>query len=339
MSDPQNPASTPEPAGATHPFAALEPGLLLDMVESTGLLPDGRLLALNSYENRVYQIGLDGGDSVILKVYRPGRWSEAALREEQRFARELAEHDIPVVSPLAQGEEALHDLAGFRFAVYPRRGGHAPELDDPATLEWLGRLLGRLHNVGSAEAFYHRPVLDPNAMGRGSRDFLLAQRWIPAHLEPAYQSVTDGLLVDIAAAFERAEGWAPIRLHGDFHPGNILWTDAGPHLVDLDDCRTGPAIQDLWMLLAGDRQERTIQMGDLLAGYEQFRDFDPREMQLVEALRTLRMLHYAAWLARRWDDPAFPAAFTWFGSDRYWEEHVLGLREQAAAMQEPPLSV
>ena len=331
---------SPYPAAtAAHPFAALEPGLLLDMVESTGLLPDGRLLALNSYENRVYQIGLEAGEAVILKVYRPARWSEPALREEHRFAQELAAHDIPVVPPLAQRGETLHRLGDYHFAVYPRRGGHAPELGDPAILEWLGRMLGRWHAVGEARAFRHRPRLDPEAMGRGSRDFLLAEGWIPSHLESAYRSVTDELLVDIAAAFERAGDWRPIRLHGDFHPGNILWTDAGPHLVDLDDCRSGPAIQDLWMLLAGERSERTAQMGDLLAGYEQFREFDPREMHLLEALRTLRMMHYAAWLARRWDDPAFPAAFTWFGDARYWEEHVLGLREQAAAMQEPPLSV
>ena len=338
MNEPDRDNASPVDA-SVHPFSALDPGLLLDMVESAGLAPDGRLLALNSYENRVYQIGLDDGDFVILKVYRPGRWSAEALQEEHSFAHELADHDIPVVPPLAAGHGTLQAYQGFFFAVYPRRGGHAPELDDPQTLEWLGRLLGRLHTVGAARQFQHRPRMSAEWMGRGSRDFLLAEDWIPEHLEPAYRSLTDGLLLDIEASFERAGEWTPIRLHGDFHPGNILWTPAGPHLVDLDDCRIGPAIQDLWMMLAGDRLERTTQLADLLTGYEQFCEFDPRELQLLEALRTLRMMHYAAWLARRWDDPAFPAAFPWFGDHRYWEAHVLSLREQAAAMQEPPLCV
>ncbi len=322
-----------------HPFAALEPARLLDMLESVGLWPDGRLLALNSYENRVYQLGVEAAEPVILKVYRPGRWSEAALHEEHGFALELAGHDIPLVPPLTLNGRTLHGLYDFVFAVYPRRGGHAPALDDADTLEWLGRMLGRMHAVGEVSDFAARPRLDPFVMGAGSRDYLLAQGWLPDHLKPAYQSLTDDLLVDIHAAFERAGDWQAIRLHGDFHPGNILWTDAGPHLVDLDDCRMGPAIQDLWMMLSGDRAERTRALGDILVGYEDFHTFEPRELHLLEALRTLRMMHYAAWLARRWDDPAFPATFTWFNTDRYWEDHVLALREQAAAMQEPVLSV
>ena len=324
---------------ASHPFSELGPSLLLDMLESTGLHPDGRLLALNSYENRVYQLGVEEADPVILKVYRPGRWPKDALNEEHAFAEELAAHDIPMVPPLAFDGHTVGAHAGFYFAVYPRRGGHAPPLDDADTREWLGRLLGRAHAVGHARAFAHRPALDPQSMGTGSRDFLLGEGWIPGHLASAYASLTDDLLVDINAAFDRAGGWSPIRLHGDFHPGNILWTDAGPHLVDLDDCLTGPAVQDLWMLLSGDRTERTLQLGDLLAGYEDFHVFDPRELVLLEALRTLRMMRYAAWLAQRWHDPAFPSTFTWFNTDRYWEDHVLALREQAAAMQEPALSV
>ncbi len=324
---------------STHPFSVLEPGRLLDMLESVGLEPDGRLLALNSYENRVYQLGLEDAKPVILKVYRPGRWSQAGIIEEHAFALELADSDIPVVPPLLLNGQTLHQSAEFFFAVYPRRGGHAPPLDDADTREWLGRTLGRLHQRSATRRFAHRLDIASVLSSERSRDYLLAQRWIPAHIEAAYRSLTDDLLVDIAAAFERAGSWQAIRLHGDFHPGNILWTDAGPHLVDLDDCMTGPAIQDLWMMLSGDRAERSMQLSDILTGYEQFFEFDPRELHLIEALRTLRMMHHAAWLARRWNDPAFPAAFPWFGSDRYWEEHVLALREQAAAMQEPPLPV
>ncbi len=322
-----------------HPFATLQPALLLDMLESAGVRADGRLLALNSYENRVYQLGVEDDAPLILKVYRPGRWRDAGILEEHAFAGELAALDIPVVPPLVTDGRTLHHASGFRFALYPRRGGHAPELDNADTREWLGRLLGRLHAVGEAAAFRHRSAIDPDAMGRGNRDWLLASGWIPPAMETGYRQVTDELLTTIDEAFHRADGCCPIRLHGDLHPGNILWTDDGPHIVDLDDCRTGPAVQDLWMLLSGGREDRVVQLADLMAGYEQFRDFDPRELHLVEALRTLRLISYAAWLASRWDDPAFPVTFTWFGTERYWEDHVLTLREQVAAMQEPPLPV
>ncbi|PWG65101.1 serine/threonine protein kinase [Sediminicurvatus halobius] len=323
----------------THPFASLGPDTLLGAVEAVGLEPDGRLLALNSYENRVYQIGLEEAAPVVVKFYRPRRWSEDGLREEHAFAEELVGHDIPVVPPLRLQGETLHRHDGFHFAVYPRRGGRPPELDDPDTLEWLGRFLGRIHAVGEVRGFVHRRAIDVAGMGQGSRDYLLASGWIPAYLEPAYASVTRDLLEAVEAAWQRAGAFQQLRLHGDCHPGNILWTDAGPHFVDLDDCATGPAVQDLWMLLSGEREERTVQLSDLIAGYEDFHDFDRRELHLVEPLRTLRIMHYAAWLARRWDDPAFPTAFPWFGTDRYWEEHLLALREQAAALQEPPLVV
>lgn len=328
--------STP---ASPHPFAALGPDTLLDAVEAAGLLPDGRLLALNSYENRVYQVGIEEAAPVVVKFYRPGRWSEAGLREEHAFAEELAAREIPVVPPLRLDGETLHRFGGFHYAVYPRRGGRPPELDDADTLEWLGRFLGRIHAVGASAAFAHRPAIDVAGMGQGSRDYLLAGGWIPDYLQPAYSSVTADLLAAVEAAWGRAGDVTRLRLHGDCHPGNILWTDAGPHFVDLDDCATGPAVQDLWMLLSGEREERALQLSDLVAGYEDFQDFDRRELHLVEALRTLRIMHYAAWLARRWYDPAFPTAFPWFGTDRYWEEHLLALREQAAALQEPPLPV
>jgi Ser/Thr protein kinase RdoA (MazF antagonist) len=322
-----------------HPFATLQPALLLDMVEAAGVRADGRLLALNSYENRVYQVGVEADTPMILKAYRPGRRDDAAIREEHAFARQLAEHDIPVVPPLSVNGETLHHAAGYRFALYPRRGGHAPELDNADTREWLGRLLGRLHNVGAAGRFLHRPVIDVAVTARQNRDWLVDGGWIPEALVGRYQSITETLFEQIAERFGDAGAVVPIRLHGDFHPGNILWTDAGPHLVDLDDCCTGPAIQDIWMMLSGDRRERTIQLADLIAGYEQFRAFDPRELHLLEALRTLRIVNYAAWLARRWADPAFPATFIWFGDERYWEDHLMTLAEQIDALEAPVLAV
>lgn len=320
-------------------YRLLDPDRVLDAVESLGFRSDCRVLALNSYENRVYQIGIEDGPALVAKFYRPGRWSDAAILEEHGFALALAERDLPVVAPLPVQDRTLHEHQGFRFALYPRRGGRWPDLDDPDKLERLGRLLGRIHAVGAAGRFEHRPALDMAAMGEWPRAWLLERGFIPEYLRPAYASLTADLLERVRAAFARAGAVQAIRLHGDCHPGNILWTDAGPHFVDLDDCRTGPAVQDLWMLLSGDRGERTGQLAALLEGYGQFRDFDSRELHLVEALRTLRMLHYSAWLAQRWDDPAFPLAFPWFNTPRYWEEQVLALREQAAALDEPPLAV
>jgi Ser/Thr protein kinase RdoA (MazF antagonist) len=319
------------------PYAGLTPERVLDAVESLGFTVDGRLLALNSYENRVYQVGLEDGAPVIAKFYRAGRWSDAQILEEHVFARALADADVPVVPPLAYAGRTLHRFDELRFSLTPRRGGRAPELDDPDVLRRLGRLLARLHNVGATAPFRHRPTLTISDFGTAAGAYLLDAGWIPPELEPAYRSVLDQALGEVQACFERAGAVAGLRLHGDCHRGNILWTDAGAHFVDLDDARTGPAIQDLWMLLAGDRDEMTTQLGAVLAGYREFRDFDPRELHLVEALRTLRQIHYAAWLARRWQDPAFPVAFPWFGEPRFWQDQVLALREQIAAMQEGPL--
>lgn len=321
------------------PYSGLTPDRVLDALAAVGFRPDGRLLSLASYENRVYQAWMEEGPPRVAKFYRPARWSDAQILEEHAFTQELAEREIPVVAPLAIEGGTLHAFEGFRFAVFPRRGGRAPELEDPKTLEWIGRFVGRIHAVGATRAFRERPALDVGSHGAEPRGWLLASGFIPADLLEAWKSVTALALDGVRRCYERAGDVKLIRLHGDCHAGNVLWTDEGPHFVDFDDCRTGPAVQDLWMLISGDRTSMTRQLMDVLAGYEDFREFDPRELALVEALRTLRLIHYSAWLARRWDDPAFPAAFPWFGTQRYWQDRILELREQIAAMEEQPLSV
>ena len=321
------------------PYANLSPDLVLEALESVGFRCDGRTLALNSYENRVYQIGLDDGGFVVSKFYRPDRWSDAAILEEHSFSVELMEQEIPVVAPIEIDGNTLNEHETYRFAVFPRQGGRWPELSSTDDRLWMGRFLGRIHAVGASDDFEHRPELSIDRMGQESAEYLLTNGWLPEHLVESYATLTDQLIDAIHDAFDRAGEFRTLRIHGDCHPGNVLWTDDGPHFVDLDDCVTGPAVQDLWLFLSGDRDERAAQLQDLLEGYGQFQQFNYRELHLVEALRTLRMIHYAAWLARRWEDPAFPLAFPWFSENRYWEEHVLALKEQAAAMSEPPLEV
>ena len=323
----------------TRPYDDLGPEVVLDAVESLGLLTDGRLLALNSFENRVWQVGIEDGEPVVVKFYRPRRWSDEAIAEEHAFALELAGGGLSVVAPERIGGATLHRHAGYRLAVFPRRGGHAPEPAHEPTLRRIGRTLGRMHAIGRAGRFEHRPELTIASRGREPVDWLVAQRWLPAHLEDSFSSLAEHLLEAIAAAFERAGDYRRIRLHGDCHPGNILWRDDQAHFVDLDDCLSGPAIQDLWMLISGERGDREQQLGWLIEAYREFCDFDPRELHLVEALRTLRMIYYQAWLARRWDDPAFPAAFPWFGEDRHWENVIGQLREQLGELAEPPLQL
>jgi len=320
-----------------HPFAALDPDRVLDALASVGLHGDGRLLALNSYENRVYQVGIDDAKPVVVKFYRPGRWSDAAILEEHAFMAELQDKEIPVVPAQVIDGRTLHEFDGYRFAVFERHGGRAPELDRPEVLEWTGRFIGRIHAVGAVRPFAERPALNVATFGIESRDYLLAHGFIPPELVDAYRSIADQALTGVRRAFERAGDVTLLRLHGDCHGGNVLWTDAGPHFVDFDDARMGPAVQDLWMMLSGERGDMVRQLSDILAGYEDFCEFDPRQLHLVEALRTLRLMHYAAWLARRWDDPAFPAAFPWFNTQRYWQDRILELREQVALMDEPPL--
>jgi Ser/Thr protein kinase RdoA (MazF antagonist) len=321
------------------PYSNLTPNRALDALAAVGFRPDGRLLALNSYENRVYQAWMEEGPPLVAKFYRPARWSEAQIREEHEFARELAEREIPVVAPLAASGGTLHEFEGFRYAIFPRRGGRSPELEDPKTLEWIGRFVGRMHAVGAALPFRARPALDIESHGTEPREWLLASALVPADLLEAWKSATALALEAARRCHERAGDMKAIRLHGDCHAGNVLWTDEGPHFVDLDDSRMGPAVQDLWMLLSGDRDAMAQQLAHVLAGYEEFHDFDPRELLLIEALRTLRLIHYSAWIARRWDDPAFPAAFPWFGTQRYWQDRILEMREQIAAMEEAPLTL
>ena len=324
---------------AATPYANLTPEVILAAVDATGRMTDGTLLALNSYENRVYQVGVEGEPPLIVKFYRPGRWSDAAILEEHAFTRELAEREIPVVAPLAdaQGVTLLQHV-GYRYALFPRQGGRAPDLERPEQLEWLGRFIGRIHSVGALRKFEHRASISPETFGREPQQFLLHSGFLPPELAPRYREVTDSLLAGVERCYERAGAVPHIRLHGDCHPGNLLWTDAGPHFVDFDDCATGPAIQDLWMLLSGSRAEMESQLAHVIEGYRGFADFDTAELHLVEALRTLRMLHYAAWIARRWDDPAFPRAFPWFNAPRYWEEHIQNLREQLPLLDEAPLN-
>ena len=326
------------------PFAGLTPDVVLDALDSVGLRGDGRMLALNSYENRVYQVAIAEGPPYVAKFYRPGRWTDAQILEEHGFVHELAAEEIPAVEPMPfPGSGTLLTFAGFRFAVYANCGGRAPELEDRATRERLGRFIGRIHAVGARTRFAHRPALDVASFGDEPRDWLLAHGFIPPDLAAAYRSVAAMALEGVRQCFARAGDVRGLRLHGDCHAGNVLWLPegplAGPHFVDFDDSRMGPAVQDLWMLLSGNRAEMTRALTDLLAGYEDFQTFDRRELHLIEALRTLRLIHYAAWLARRRDDPAFPAAFPWFNTQRYWQDRILELREQIAAMDEPPLAV
>jgi len=319
------------------PFAGLNPECILDAVESVGYRCDGALMALNSYENRVWQIGVEDSPPVIAKFYRPGRWSDAQIGEEHAFTAAMVAAELPVVAPLVIGGKTLFLHGGFRFSVFSRQGGRAPEFGEPQILEWMGRLMARIHLVGAREPFTVRETLDIQSFGIESRDWLLANDVIPPDLAPVWQGVADQALEGVRHCFARAGRVEQLRLHGDCHAGNVLWTQDGPHFVDFDDARMGPAIQDLWMLLSGDAEEMGRQFGHVLAGYETFREFDDRELHLIEALRTLRLIHHSAWLARRWNDPAFPAAFPWFATNRYWEERILELREQIAAMQESAL--
>jgi Ser/Thr protein kinase RdoA (MazF antagonist) len=324
-------------APASTPFQGLSPDRVLDLAAQAGIEPDGRLFALNSYENRVYRVGCTDGSAVVLKVYRPGRWSDAEIREEHEFAAELAARDVPVVAPLRHAGRSLHHHQGFRFAAFPLQPGAAPDLDQPGARELLGRTLGRLHAVGAVRPFRHRPRLAGARLGAAARLAVLESGMLPSHVEARYAHVSAELVVAIRSAVEAVGEVAAIRLHGDCHLGNILWHDRGPIFVDLDDCQQGPRVQDLWMFLSGDADSQRRQWAELSAGYLQFSDFDFRELRLIEALRGARMLNHAAWLVERWADPAFPRAFPWVAEARYWERHADDLAEQGALVSAPPL--
>jgi Ser/Thr protein kinase RdoA (MazF antagonist) len=326
----------------THPYELLTPDMVLDAIDSTGFLTDARILALNSYENRVYQVWLESGDSMIAKFYRPQRWTKAAILEEHAYALQLAAAELPVVAPLVFAGRTLHEHAGFMLALYPRQGGRTPEFEDEDTLRWLGRFIARIHAIGALGDFEHRPEIGWEEFGEAPVRYVLDNDFVPPDLRVAYESTVRDVLERVRNRWNDAGAFGTLRLHGDCHAGNILWTPGtpgGPHFVDLDDARMGPAVQDLWMWLGGERAAQQQQLAAIVAGYREFFDFNPAELALIEPLRTLRMVHYAGWLARRWSDPAFPQSFPFFNTQRYWQDHILALREQAAAMDEPALEL
>ena len=322
-----------------HPFATLDPSFILHAIESSSHVCDGRVLTLNSYENRVYQIGIEESDPVIAKFYRPHRWSDEQIQEEHDFTFELAEAELPVVAPMRNDNgESIFTYGDFRFSLFPRKGGRAPELDNEDNLFVLGRFLGRMHLIGASDSFKFRPTIDSKSYGHDSVDYI-SEHFIPAELKQAYDSLTQDLLQRIDTIIAEVEGIRYIRVHGDCHIGNMLWRDDAPHFIDFDDCRMAPAVQDLWMLLSGSHEEQRGQLINILDGYNEFGEFNMSELRLIAVLRTLRMLHFSAWLARRWDDPAFPHGFPWFNTAQYWEGHVLSLREQLFELQEPAIEI
>lgn len=358
------PAATTSPAPAP-PFAGLNPDTVLDALSAAGWHGDGRLLQLNSYENRVFQVHLEDGRVAVAKFYRPGRWSDAQILEEHAFSLDLAEADLPVLAPWALpqpgadprlqvqapaaspnedapprpatlGHYQGDDGRTWRFAVTDRRVGRAPELEDPQVLARIGRLLARLHRVGRQGRFLHRRTLSVASYGMAARDQLLASGLVHPDTEGPWLQASAQALALAQQCLDAQGPMHTLRLHGDCHVNNLIWRAEGEHpgpsLVDFDDCCTGPAIQDLWMLLPGEREAVEVALYRLLDGYRDVLDFDDRELALIEPLRTLRMVHHSAWLAQRWADPAFPAAFPWFASPAYWQQQTTELREQIERM-------
>lgn len=315
-------------------FSLLTPDLIIDGLESAGFSVASGLLALNSYENRVYQFTDDDDQRFVTKFYRPQRWSYATINEEHQFALELESHELPIVAPIVIKGKCLFQHQNYLFAVFPCRGGRTFEVDNLNQLEWMGRFLGRIHAVSATNTFRHRTVISTDMMLVEAKDLIISSNFVPKSLNIAFFTVLDQV---IKIATEQYQPKKTIRLHGDCHASNILWTDGGPHFVDLDDCCMGPAIQDIWMMLSGDRSQQLLQLDTLLSGYEEFYSFDSRELNLIESLRTMRVVNYIAWLCKRWQDPAFPRNFPWFNTEKYWEQQILILKEQISALQEPPL--
>ncbi len=332
-------ASTLRESALPHPFANLSPDIVISAVESLGYCADARVFALNSYENRVYQVGIEGGGSLIVKFYRPERWSDAQIREEHAFIAELRDLEIPVGAPVVFDGETLFNFHAFRFSVFERLAGRAVNLENPDDLLAMGRFIGRIHAVGARSQFLHRQTLNVDRLGIESRSFLLENDFLDADLSRAYETLSSDLLRAVQSRFDEQSALTNIRIHGDCHMGNVLWRDDTPHFVDFDDTMMGPAIQDLWMMLSGDRDQQQGQLLELVEGYNEFYEFSPKELGLIESLRALRLMHYSAWLARRWNDPAFPLSFPWFNTPRYWSEHILELREQLALLDEPVLQL
>jgi len=322
-------------------YYQLSPERVLDAVESLGFAVDGRFIVLNSYENRVYQVHLDNAEPIIAKFYRPQRWSDEAIREEHRFTRQLVEQELPIIAPWHTGDgETLFDFQGYRFTLYPRRGGQAPEPGDLDQLYRLGSMLGRIHAFGATQTFDTRPTLSIDSYCKTPAQFLLQKQFIPSELRDNYTHLIHQIIESAENTFNHVSRLTYIRTHSDFHLSNIIWTrDDGPYILDFDDCRMAPAVQDIWMLLSGDRAQRTTQLSEVLEGYQNFYDFNTAELPLIETLRTLRMVHYAGWLATRWTDPAFPQHFPWFNTPHYWQQHMTELTDQLGEMQAPALQV
>tara|TARA_B110000003_G_scaffold12145_1_gene12206 strand:- start:4957 stop:5955 length:999 start_codon:yes stop_codon:yes gene_type:complete len=320
-------------------YANLGPDEILNALNSLNYRDNGEILALNSYENRVYRLGLEDDSNIVIKFYRPKRWSDLAIKEEHHFAQELVKLDIPIIEPMKIDNKTLHYYKSFRFSLWRCFGGRAPDLDNDEILKQLGRLVARIHLHSEMSQFEYRPNLDIHSYGYQSTKFLLENSFIPPDIDEAYRSIIDDLFTNIKRCFTACGSYKIFKIHGDLHPSNILTQDKTIKIVDLDDARNGPAIQDLWMFLSGERAEQERQMTLLLDGYEEFRTFNYRELHLIEALRSLRILHYTSWIAKRWDDPAFKIAFPWFGTPRFWDDHILSLREQLSLTQEPPLNL
>lgn len=321
-----------------HPYNSLTPDCVLDAIESAGLISDGRIYPLNSYENRVYQIGIEEDSPIIAKFYRPNRWNKAQIQEEHDFCLELVDSELPVVPPLKDKKgETIQEHAGFYFTLFERKGGHALETDNLHNLEIMGRFLGRMHSIGQSRPFRYRQTITIQVFAKESQTFLLSHPFIPLDLETEYKKITNELIFKMEEQLA-CTPYTTIRLHGDCHAGNVLWRNNSPHFVDFDDTLSGPAVQDFWMLLSGKTIQQQQQLNAILNGYRQFCTFNTSELALIEVLRTFRIMHYAAWLAKRWDDPAFPHTFTWFNTYQYWSEHLSDLRAQLAALNEPPLT-